>query len=137
MQEKQKLNVGKMEPKIVKAISLSEFLTPERCFIAENYSSKGISVARTRVKPEVTTLAHHLVGVDEIYLVNLVTSGKGKVTVGDLKPTEVGVGDVIVIPAATSQKIANIGETDLVFYCICTPRFTADCYCDEEAQSKP
>ena len=123
-----------MEPKIVKASALTEFFTPERCFIAENYSSNGISIARARVKPAVTTLTHHLAGVDEIYLV---TSGKGKVTVGDLEPTEVGVGDVIVILAGTSQKIANIGETDLVFYCICTPRFTADCYCDEEAQSKP
>jgi mannose-6-phosphate isomerase-like protein (cupin superfamily) len=123
-----------METKIVKDSSLNEFLTSELCFIAENYSSKGISVARARVKPAVTTLAHHLSGVDEIYLV---TSGKGKVTVGILEPTEVGVGDVIVIPAATSQKISNIGETDLVFYCICTPRFTADCYCDEQAQSKP
>ena len=123
-----------MEPKIVKAISLTEFFTPERCFIAENYSSNGISIARARVKPGVTTVAHHLKGVDEIYLV---TNGKGKVTVGDLEPTKVDVGDLIVIPAGTSQKITNIGKTDLVFYCICTPKFTANCYCDEEAESKP
>ena len=70
-----------METKIVKESSLNEFLTSELCFIAENYSSKGISVARARVKPSVTTLSHHLIGVDEIYLV---TSGRGKVTVGDL-----------------------------------------------------
>ena len=123
-----------MEPKIVKASSLTEFFTPERCFIAENYSSNGISVARARVKPGVTTVAHHLKGVDEIYLV---TGGEGKVTVGDLEPAKVGVGDLIVIPAGASQKITNIGKTDLVFYCICIPRFTANCYCGEEAESKP
>jgi len=37
--------VQNMELKIVKAKSLSEYLTSERCFIAENYSSSGISVA--------------------------------------------------------------------------------------------
>jgi len=123
-----------MKPKIVKANSLNEFSTAERCFIAENYSSKGISVARARVQPGVTTVAHHLKGVDEIYLV---TSGQGKVNVGDLEPTEVGAGDAIVIPAGTSQRITNIGKADLVFYCICTPKFTANRYCDEEAESKP
>jgi len=123
-----------MEPKIVKANSLNEFSTAERCFIAENYSSNCISVARARVQPGVTTVAHHLKGVDEIYLV---TSGRGKVNVGDLEPTEVGAGDVIVIPAGTSQRITNIGKADLVFYCICTPKFTANCYCDEETESKP
>ena len=123
-----------MKPKIIKANSLKEFSTAERCFIAENYSSKSISVARARVQPEVTTVAHHLNGVNEIYLV---TSGRGKVNVGDLEPTEVGAGDVIVIPAGTPQKITNIGKTDLVFYCICIPKFTAGCYCDEESDRKP
>jgi mannose-6-phosphate isomerase-like protein (cupin superfamily) len=64
-----------MEPQIVKANSLNEFSTAERCFIAENYSSRGISVALARVQPGVTTVAHHLNGVDEIYLV---TSGGQK-----------------------------------------------------------
>ena len=123
-----------MKAEIVKANSLEEVLTAERCFIAENYSSRGISVALARVQPRVTTVAHHLKGVDEIYLV---TSGWGKVNVGDLEPTEVGAGDVIVIPAGTSQRITNIGKADLVFYCICTPKFTVNCYCNEEAESKP
>jgi mannose-6-phosphate isomerase-like protein (cupin superfamily) len=37
-------------------------------------------------------------------------------------------GDVVVIPAGESQSIANTGAVDLVFYCICTPRFTPECY---------
>lgn len=122
-----------MNPKIVKANSLNEYLTPEHCFIVENYSDEAVSVARARVKPGVTTLAHHLKGATEIYLV---ASGHGKVKVGDLPATEVAVGDVVVIPAGVSQKITNDGKTDLVFHCICTPRFTQECYCNEEPENK-
>ena len=90
-----------MKPKIVKANSLKETSTPERCFIAENYSDEDISVAQARVKPGITTLSHHLVGVNEIYLI---TSGKGQVDVGDLKPTKVAKGDLIVIPSRRSPE---------------------------------
>lgn len=123
-----------MLPKIVKANSPYEYLTPEHCYIAENFSDKDVSIARATVKPGVTTLAHHLLGVQEIYLI---TSGHGKVTVGNLEPTEVRVGDVVIIPAETSQKVTNTGETDLVFYCICTPRFTEACYVNEELEKTP
>jgi mannose-6-phosphate isomerase-like protein (cupin superfamily) len=119
-----------MQPKVVRAKQPHEYLTPERCYIAENHSDPAVSIARATVKPGVTTKAHHLTdGVQEIYII---TSGKGKVTVGTLPPTEVTVGDVVVIPPLTSQKITNIGETDLVFHCVCTPRFTEGCYVNEE-----
>jgi len=121
-----------VKPKIVKANRLKEAPTAERCLIAENYSAEDISVAQARVKPGITTLAHHLVGVNEVYLI---TSGEGQVDVGDLQPTKVARGDLIVIPAGTSQRISNIGKTDLVFYCICTPKFKAECYQSEEAKT--
>jgi mannose-6-phosphate isomerase-like protein (cupin superfamily) len=119
-----------MEIKIIKANSLKETETEERCSIAENYSCKEVSLARATVKPGVTTRAHHLKGVDEIYLI---ISGKGKVELGNSKYALVSPGDTIVSPAGTSEKITNIGKVDLVFYCICTPRFTTECYCNEEA----
>ena len=123
-----------MKPKIVKANSLKENPSLEHCFITENYSTENISIAQARVKPGITTLAHHLIGVNEIYLI---TSGEGQADVGDLHTTKVTSGDLIVIPAGCSQRISNIGKTDLVFYCVCTPKFTAECYCDEEeAESK-
>jgi mannose-6-phosphate isomerase-like protein (cupin superfamily) len=119
-----------MKPKVVKAQIPHEYLTPERCYIAENHSDSAVSIARATVKPGVTTKAHHLTGnVQEIYII---TSGKGKVHIGNLEPAEVTVGDVVVIPPLTSQKVTNIGEEDLVFYCVCTPRFTEDCYVNEE-----
>ena len=56
------------------------------------------------------------------------------VAFGGSKSTSVSVGDVIVIPEGASQKITNTGKTDLVFYCVCTPRFTQDCYFDDEPE---
>jgi len=123
-----------MKPRIVKAHAPHEYLTPEYCYIAENYSDKEVSIARATVKPGITTLAHHLVGVQEIYLI---TSGHGKVTIRGLELTDVGVGDVVIIPPQTSQKVTNTGKTDLVFYCICTPRFTEACYVNEEPEKAP
>ena len=117
-----------MKPKIVKADSLKENPTVERCLITENYSNENISIAQARVKPGITTLPHHLIDVNEIYLI---TNGEGQVDVGDLKTTKVTSGDLIVIPAGCPQRISNIGKNDLVFYCVCTPKFTSECYRDE------
>jgi mannose-6-phosphate isomerase-like protein (cupin superfamily) len=124
--------IENMKAEIIKTKLLKEYLTPERCFISENLSSEKVSIARARVKPGVTTVAHHLEGVDEIYII---TKGKGRVYVDNLDIAEVSVGDVVAIPAGTSQRIANVGKTDLVFYCVCTPRFTLDCYVDEERKA--
>ncbi len=120
-----------MKPKIVKAGSLKDYLTIEGCFIMENYSADCVSLARARVSKGVTTVSHYLKGVDEIYLI---TAGNGKVTVGDLEPAEVTVGDVVVIPAGTKQTITSTGKADLIFYCVCTPKFTSACYCSENAE---
>jgi mannose-6-phosphate isomerase-like protein (cupin superfamily) len=122
-----------MQPKIVAAESLKETLTPEQCYIYENWSSKNVSIARARVKEGITTEAHHLVGVDEIYLI---VKGKGKVKIGKLEPTGVKAGDIVFIPAGVSQHITNISKSDLIFYCICTPRFTAKCCCVGEKETR-
>ena len=114
-----------MEPRIVKAKTLQETETPEHCYIMENWSSERVSIAQARVKPGITTVAHHLENVDEIYVI---VKGKGKVKIGNLTTTNVTTGDTVFIPANTSQQITNTGKTDLIFYCVCTPRFTQDCY---------
>ena len=88
-------------------------------------------IARARVKPGVTTKAHRLEGADEIYII---TKGRGMVYVGNLDPTKVAVGDVVAVPAGTSQRITNVGKSDLIFYCVCAPRFMPECYVDEESK---
>jgi len=122
-----------LQPKIVKANSLHPYLTLERCFIAENFSNKEVSIAAATVKPGITTKAHRLEGIQEIYII---TAGEGMITFSGLEPTQVSIGDVIVIPAGTSQKITNTGKTDLEFYCVCTPRFNEACYFDDEAEKQ-
>jgi mannose-6-phosphate isomerase-like protein (cupin superfamily) len=100
----------------------------EGCLIIESWNSESdesVSIARACVKSGVTTKLHMLKDVDERYLI---IEGSGIMHVGDLEPTEVIHGDVVIIPAGTLQKISNTGKTDLVFYCICTPRFTDQCY---------
>ena len=119
-----------MNPKIVKEkdILAKEFATPELCSILENLNDAekpDVSIARARVEKGVTTMLHYLKGVDEIYLV---TEGRGRVKVGNLEPSEVVKGDLVFIPAGTSQQITNIGDSDLIFYCICNPRFAPECY---------
>jgi mannose-6-phosphate isomerase-like protein (cupin superfamily) len=48
--------------------------------------------------------------------------------VGDDPPFDIGPGDTVMIPRDTAQSVANTGGTDLVFLCLCTPRFLQDCY---------
>ena len=50
----------------------------------------------------------------------------------DGEKSELQLGDAIIIPAGASQKISNIGDEDLEFFCLCTPRFLPECYEDLE-----
>lgn len=105
-----------------------EFSTPERCHIIETYNSaadESLSIARARVKPGITTAWHHVEGTVERYII---TDGRGRVEVGDFAPSDVGPGDVVIIPAGVRQRIANIGDDDLIFFCVCTPRFRQQNY---------
>ncbi len=123
--------VARLEPRIIKACSLIEYESSERCFIAENWSSPEVSIAKATVKPGVTTVPHHLEATNEIYVI---VKGEGKVKLDRLKPTKVEAGDIVFIPAGASQQIANIGKSDLVFYCVCTPRFKQECYKNENPE---
>ena len=104
-----------------------ELSTPERCSILESWndgSDPAVSIARARVEPGVTTQLH-AVDVDERYVIVV---GRGVVTIGGLPAEEVKPGDVVVIPAGTPQRITNTGSVALVFYCVCSPRFTNEGY---------
>jgi mannose-6-phosphate isomerase-like protein (cupin superfamily) len=121
-----------MQPKIVKCDAASEFFaTQERCHIVETWrtSDDSMTIARARVEPGVTTAWHALDGVTERYII---ASGSGRMEVGDLPPADVGPGDTVFIPAGVRQRITNTGSSDLIFYCVCTPPFTPECYRDLE-----
>jgi mannose-6-phosphate isomerase-like protein (cupin superfamily) len=117
-----------MEARIVRPDRASEFMTPERCSILEiwnNPEDTAASIALARVGPGVTTQLHRLNGVTERYLI---VEGAGTVKVEDRLREHVAPGDVVVIPAGMLQQITNTGPGDLIFYCICTPRFSPECY---------
>lgn len=116
-----------MKNPLIPARKPNEFATRERCFITEilnDAAEPRLSVARCRVAPGVTTELHSL-DVDEWYLVE---AGSGAMEVGGKPEFSVQPGDTVVIAREVSQRIRNTGDTDLVFRCICTPRFTPDTY---------
>lgn len=101
----------------------AEYYTDERCYILELSNDAGdpdVSVARARVEAGITTRSHRLSNTAERYVI---LKGEGEAIIGDAPPTRVAVGSVVWIPAGVTQSIRNIGDTDLVFLCICTPRF--------------
>jgi mannose-6-phosphate isomerase-like protein (cupin superfamily) len=107
-----------------------EFYIDEGCHILEIWNrpqDAALSVARARVGPGVTTRLHRLAGTVERYLI---LSGEGRVELEGLPPHAVGPGDFVQIPAEHGQRITNLGDGDLVFLALCTPRFTPDVYTD-------
>jgi mannose-6-phosphate isomerase-like protein (cupin superfamily) len=106
-----------------------EFGTDERCAITELLNDPAcpeVSLARARVAPGVTTRLHAVEGIVERYVI---LAGRGVVEVAG-EAAAVGAGDRVLIPAGVPQRIANTGATDLVFDCVCTPRFVPEAYVD-------
>jgi len=104
-----------------------EVWTDERCYIAELVNDPDwpeFSLARCRVEPGVTTQRHALT-VHEVYVVR---EGNGLMYLGDEEPFAVGPGDTVTIPKQVPQRIDNTGDKDLVFECLCSPRFWQECY---------
>jgi mannose-6-phosphate isomerase-like protein (cupin superfamily) len=113
---------------IIKGNKLTEFYTSERCFITEilNADKFGeFSLAQARVEPGVTTELHTLKDTDELYYI---LSGQGEMEVGGNKLGMVTEKDAVLIPKNTTQRITNKGTKDLVFLCICSPRFNPGIY---------
>jgi len=111
-----------------------EFHTPERCYITElqnKDTDPACSIARARVLPGVTTRLHALRGTTERYVI---LAGQGAVEIDGSGPVTVSPFDIVNIPSGISQRITNTGSSDLIFLCICTPRFQRENYLDLENQ---
>jgi mannose-6-phosphate isomerase-like protein (cupin superfamily) len=107
---------------------VKEYWFEEGCFITELSNTPddpAVSIARARVPRGGTTRWHRLDNTAERYVI---LEGKGRVEVGDDPPRDVGSGDIVLIPASCRQRIANIGDSDLIFLAICTPRFVREAY---------
>ena len=112
------------------------FYTPERCFISEWFNtadSPAASLAQCRVEPGITTQLHALT-VTERYIV---TDGQGLMELDRGAPFEIKPGDTVTIPADCPQRVRNTGTQDLIFLCLCTPRFEPDQYINLENDDTP
>lgn len=112
-----------MEPQIQRTDESEEFYTEERCHILElsnTESDPGLSIARVRVEPAMTTAWHSIIDTAERYVI---LSGSGRVEVEGLEAQDVQQNDVVTIPASAPQRITNTSDSDLIFLAICTPRF--------------
>ena len=96
----------------------SEYRIDEGCYITEvsnSHADPELSIARARVEPGRTTRWHRLDGTVERYVI---TAGNGRVEVADLPPSDVGPGDVVLIPPGQRQRITNTGDADLIWLAI-------------------
>lgn len=117
-----------MTAKLFRPEQKDEFYTEEKCHILEVLNTpdfKEYSLAQARVEVGITTEWHWLKGTDELYYI---LSGEGVMEIGDDFQKAVKPGDAIFIPKLEKQRIINTGKNDLVFLCICTPRWEPDNY---------
>ncbi len=128
-----------MKERILRQDPAAEFYTAEKCYVTELSNTPhdpGVSIARVRVAPGVTTRRHRLAGVSERYCI---LQGTGRMEAGSLAPRDVVPGDVVLIPPLCPQRIANTGREDLVFLAVCTPRFSEAAYedIDDDPPERP
>ncbi len=109
------INRDKCQPFITKDTSeIREILSPA------NSSIKKQSFAEAKVAPGKATEEHYHIRLEEIYYV---LRGKGKMNIaGEVR--EVKAGDGIAILPGSRHRIENVGTSDLVFLCCCTPAYT-------------
>lgn len=112
-----------MKPKIQRYAANREYFFIEGCYINELSNTADdpeVSIARARVEAGVTTHWHRLHNTTERYVI---LEGQGNVEIDDEPPQQVTVGDIVIIPAQSRQRITNTGFGDLIFLAICSPRF--------------
>jgi len=112
----------------------TEFYFPEGCYIVEIHnrdSDEDCSIVRARVEPGITTKLHAVQGTVERYVI---LGGEGLVEIDRQPAVLVKPLDVVVIPPGVPQRITNIGQSNLLFLAICTPRFREHAYIDLSAE---
>ena len=101
----------------------AEYWFEEGCYILElsnTSADEDCSIARARIPAGGTTKVHQLRQTIERYVI---LQGHGTVSINGAPAEPVAPLDVVLIPENAEQSISNVGAGDLVFLCICTPRF--------------
>lgn len=138
------VNVPK--PLIVRDDGRTETGIEPGCYLTDwlnDPADNDLSIARICVQPGAETRLRRFKNICERYVV---LDGQGRIelvgptkafTEGDHTISALEPGDVVVIPPAFSRRITNIGDTDLVFLAICTPRFRPAAQPDDEPRPAP
>ena len=106
----------------------AEYPTSENVRILECWNRADdprMSIARARLAAGESSEVHWLDGVEERFVI---LAGRGILEAGDIGGQALAPGDIAFVPAGARQRLHNPGPDDLVFLCLCTPRFTPDCY---------
>jgi mannose-6-phosphate isomerase-like protein (cupin superfamily) len=110
--------------------------TEERCSIVELLNTERceeVSLAECRVVAGETTQLHAL-QIAERYVIQ---QGRGIMELARNDTFAIGAGDCVLIPAGCAQRVRNTGTEDLVFLCVCTPRFSPQYYTVLEHNDTP
>jgi mannose-6-phosphate isomerase-like protein (cupin superfamily) len=111
------INRGEVEPFTTKDSSeIREILAPA------NSSIKNQSLAEAMLAPGLGTDEHYHLKAEEIYYV---LDGRGRMQIED-EVREVEPGDGIAILPGKRHMIWNIGGSDLIFLCCCSPAYSHD-----------
>jgi len=125
----QLLNYNRM--RIFKTDDKQEYFTDEGCHITEILNDpvkENLSIAQARVEPGQRTRLHALTGTSEVYYI---LDGEAVVTINE-EIQRLEKGDCVIISPEHAQCIENTGTTDLIFLCVCQPRFQFSNYKDVE-----
>ena len=112
------------------------FYTAERCHISEYINtelSPESSLAQCRVAVGITTQLHSL-KITERYFVQ---EGEGLMELNQTERFMIKPGDTVIIPPNCPQRVRNTGHQELVFLCLCTPRFEPEHYINLEDEQTP
>jgi mannose-6-phosphate isomerase-like protein (cupin superfamily) len=96
--------------------TLAELLNPLKEDLPIRYS-----LAHATVKPGRTTLKHKLTASEVYYILE----GSGIMYIGGRR-RRVSANQTVYIPPNQPQKIANTGNSDLIFLCIADPAWRAE-----------
>ena len=102
---------------------LPEFIAGDATQIKEVFHPKNdglpfhYSLAQASLVPGASSYPHILQKQSELYIF---LRGEAKVFVGQ-ETAHAKAGDIVWVPAGVKQHVQNIGETDLVFFCIVDP----------------
>jgi mannose-6-phosphate isomerase-like protein (cupin superfamily) len=109
------INHDQVNPFITKDSSeIREILAPA------NSPIQNQSLAEARLAPGMSTDEHFHPKSEEIYYI---LEGRGRMKI-EAEVREVGPGDGIAILPEKRHKVWNIGQSDLVFLCCCSPAYS-------------